>query len=194
MEATYTKIGLLDHVGGGNLGDDATLDAVMHNIEQRRPHAVFTAFSQNPDDTTKRHGIPSYPIRTTNWSFGYSPTRPDATLKEKVKTFASKYKVVFRLLQATNALAIRLPRALGRELWFLAASRRIISAFDLLIISGGGQLTEKDGPWGFPYTIFKWIVLAKSAGVSVAATSVFGRRTFARSRQIRSCRPSSKSW
>jgi polysaccharide pyruvyl transferase WcaK-like protein len=35
-----------------------------------------------------------------------------------------------------------------------------------LIISGGGQLTEKDGPWGFPYTIFKWVVLARSAGVS----------------------------
>jgi polysaccharide pyruvyl transferase WcaK-like protein len=37
--------------------------------------------------------------------------------------------------------------------------------YDLLIISGGGQLTEKDGPWGFPYTIFKWVVLARSAGV-----------------------------
>jgi len=40
-----------------------------------------------------------------------------------------------------------------------------MKSFDLLIISGGGQLTEKDGPWGFPYTIFKWVVLARSAGV-----------------------------
>src|SRR5262249_29699699 len=28
-----------------------------------------------------------------------------------------------------------------------------------------GQLTEKDGPWGFPYRIFKWVMLARSAGV-----------------------------
>ena len=52
-----------------------------------------------------------------------------------------------------------------RELSFLASSRRNLKSLDLLIISGGGQLTEKGGPWGFPYTIFKWVVLARSAGV-----------------------------
>jgi len=34
-----------------------------------------------------------------------------------------------------------------------------------LVISGGGQLTEQGGPWAFPYTIFKWILLAKFARV-----------------------------
>src|SRR5262249_25693283 len=48
---------------------------------------------------------------------------------------------------------------------FLASSRRNIKSFALLIVSGGGQLTEKDGSWGFPYTIFKWVVVARSAGV-----------------------------
>jgi polysaccharide pyruvyl transferase WcaK-like protein len=38
-------------------------------------------------------------------------------------------------------------------------------SFDVLIISGGGQLTEKDGPWAFPYTIFKWVLLARSVRV-----------------------------
>jgi hypothetical protein len=47
---------------------------------------------------------------------------------------------------------------------FLASSRHTMKSFELLIISGGGQLTERDGPWGFPYTIFKWVVLARSAG------------------------------
>src|SRR5262249_49356974 len=48
---------------------------------------------------------------------------------------------------------------------FLFMCRRIIRSLDILVISGGGQLTEKDGPWGFPYTIFKWILLARSVGV-----------------------------
>jgi polysaccharide pyruvyl transferase WcaK-like protein len=52
-----------------------------------------------------------------------------------------------------------------RELWFLVSSRKAIKSIDLLIVSGGGQLTEKDGPWGFPCTIFKWVVLARSSGV-----------------------------
>ena len=172
MERTYAKIGLLNHIGGGNLGDDATLDAVINGVKRRWPRAVITAFSKNPGDTTKRHGITSYPITTRTWSFGYSPTKPAATLKAKVKTLASKYKIAFNLLKAANALAVRLPKALCRELWFLAESRRIIKAFDLLIISGGGQLTEKDGPWAFPYTIFKWVVLAKSAGVRCVVLNV----------------------
>jgi polysaccharide pyruvyl transferase WcaK-like protein len=158
------KIGLLDHVGGGNLGDDATLDAVAGNIKRRWPNAEIVAFSMNPDDTETRHGIMSHPIQRKGWSIGYKPGGTDATLKEIVKALTRKYRAVFYVLKVTNAI-IRLPSELFGELSFLVSSRRIIKSFDLLIISGGGQLTEKDGPWGFPYTIFKWVVLARSAGV-----------------------------
>jgi polysaccharide pyruvyl transferase WcaK-like protein len=57
------KIGLLDHVGGGNLGDDATLDAVADTIKRRWPNAEIVAFSMNPDDTETQHGIMSHSIR-----------------------------------------------------------------------------------------------------------------------------------
>jgi polysaccharide pyruvyl transferase WcaK-like protein len=159
-----TKIGLLDHVGGGNLGDDATLDAVAGNIKRRWPNAEIVAFSMNPDDTETRHGIRSHPIRRKGWSIGYKPAGTEATLKKTVKALTRKYNAVFYLLKATHAVVL-LPVEVFRELSFLVASRRNIKSFDLLIISGGGQLTEKDGPWGFPYTIFKWVVLARSAGV-----------------------------
>ena len=59
MTQADTKIGLLDHVGGGNLGDDATLAAVAANIRRRWPNVEIVAFSMNPDDTEKRHGIMS---------------------------------------------------------------------------------------------------------------------------------------
>ena len=118
----------------------------------------------NPDDTETRHGIRSHPIRRKGWNIGYGPAGTEATLKETVKALAGKYRVVFYLLKATNAV-IRLPSEVFREVSFLVSSRRNIRSFDLLIINGGGQLTERDGPWGFPYTIFKWVVLARSAGV-----------------------------
>jgi polysaccharide pyruvyl transferase WcaK-like protein len=159
------KIALLHHVGGGNLGDDATLEAVAGNIRRRWPAAEIVAFSMNPDDTERRHGIKSYPLRRNCWSIGYRAVGADATFKAKVKALTSKWRPVFYLLKAASAV-IRLPVEMIRELSFLTASSRTIKSFDLLIISGGGQLTEKDGPWGFPYTIFKWVVLARSAGVS----------------------------
>jgi len=38
----------------------------------------------------------------------------------------------------------------------------IIRTFDILIISGGGQLLDSwGGPWKYPYTILKWVLLAK---------------------------------
>jgi polysaccharide pyruvyl transferase WcaK-like protein len=164
LTQAHTRIGLLHHVGGGNLGDDATLDAVADNIKRRWPNAQIVAFSMNPDDTEARHGIMSHPVRRKGWSIGYKPAGTEATLKETVKALTRKYRVLFYLLKATNAV-FRLPSEVLRELSFLVSSRRKIKSFDLLIISGGGQLTEKDGPWGFPYTIFKWVVLARSAGV-----------------------------
>src|SRR5713226_310002 len=67
------KIGLLHHVGGGNLGDDASLDAVMHNIKSRWPDSVIFGFSMNPSDTQTRHAIPSYPLRTETWNLVEQP-------------------------------------------------------------------------------------------------------------------------
>src|SRR5258708_19623140 len=158
------KIGLLNHVGGGNLGDEATLGAVADNIKRRWPNAEIVAFSMNPEDTKARHGVMSHPIRRKGWTIGYKPAGTEATIKETLKALTRKYRAVFYLLKGANA-AVRLPSELLGELSFLVSSRRNIKSFDLLIISGGGQLTEKDGPWGFPYTIFKWVVLARSAGV-----------------------------
>jgi polysaccharide pyruvyl transferase WcaK-like protein len=171
LPKSRTKIGLLHHVGGGNLGDDATLSAVADNIRRRWPNAEIVAFTMNPDDTETRHGIRSHPIRREGWSIGYTPAGTQASFKARVKALTRKYRPVRYLLRAAGAL-VRLPAVVLRELSFLVSSRRRIRSFDLLIVSGGGQLTEKDGPWGFPYTIFKWVVLARSAGVSCIFLSV----------------------
>src|ERR1700740_3156817 len=56
------KIGLLDHMGYGNLGDAATQDVAIANIRKRLPDAQLIGFSLVPSDTTMRHGIPCYPI------------------------------------------------------------------------------------------------------------------------------------
>jgi len=141
MAWPYTKIALLHHTGGGNLGDDATMDAVIRNILGRWPEAEISAFSMNPEDTSKKHGIPSYPIRRHTWSIGYSSTK---TISNPV---------------------VRIPRAVFRELAFLVSSLRNLRSFDLLVVSGGGQLTERSGPWGFPYAVFTWGLMAKAARI-----------------------------
>ncbi len=164
MSWTNMRIGLLHHVGGGNLGDDATLASVAGNIRQRWPRAEIIALSMNPSDTEARHGIASYPVRRTGWSIEQTPPAPQRTLKARAKAFMRKRKRLFYPLKVTSA-TIRLTAGMFRELTFLMSSHHLIRSLDLLIVSGGGQLTERDGPWAFPYTIFKWALLARWAGV-----------------------------
>src|SRR3979411_3073849 len=89
------KIGLLHHVGGGNLGDDASLDAVIHNIKSRWPEAEIFGFTMNPEDTQRRHGIPAYAIRQQTWNFGNSPVNDKISFKQRAKTAVRKYRSVF---------------------------------------------------------------------------------------------------
>jgi polysaccharide pyruvyl transferase WcaK-like protein len=164
MEQTQTRIALLHHTGGGNLGDDALMDVVIHNIGRRWPEADITALSMNPEDTVKKHGIPSYPIRSYTWGIGYGSARMGAPQ-------TSNHGFIGRL-RTTNNPAVRLLRAILRELAFLVASLRVLKFFDLLIVSGGGQLTERSGPWGFPYAIFIWVLMAKAARVKCVFLNV----------------------
>jgi polysaccharide pyruvyl transferase WcaK-like protein len=71
MTKTGKKIGLLHRVGGGNLGDDATLESVASSVRRRLPPAEIVALSMNPNDTEARHGIKSHPIRRNCWSIRY---------------------------------------------------------------------------------------------------------------------------
>jgi polysaccharide pyruvyl transferase WcaK-like protein len=149
------RIALLHHTGGGNLGDDAIVESIISNIRHRWPEATIAAISMNPEDTERRHGIASYPIRRHTWALGYKPAVPEAN--------STSGRSLLHWIRATGSPLIRLPRAVLSELAFLVGSGRRIKTFDVIILCGGGQLTDRSGPWGFPYAIFTWFLLAKSA-------------------------------
>ncbi len=157
MKQTRTKIALLHHAGCGNLGDTAIIDSVIDNIRLRWGDAEIAVFSMNPDDTAERHGVASYPIRRYRWTSG-SPIAAQPSEPGR-RGFTDWVK-------ETKNPAIRFPRAVFRELAFFIESYRAVRGFDLLIVSGGGQLTERGGPWSFPYALFVWSLIAKRAGVS----------------------------
>jgi polysaccharide pyruvyl transferase WcaK-like protein len=172
MDRPPRTIGLLHHIGGGNLGDDATQAAVMLNIRKRWPHVALIGFSANPDDTRARHGIPSYAIRRNPWILGARAGRTPVTVKGNIKSVLRKNRLLFGLLRALHSVGFRAPRELAAEIVFLARAFRVLRSVDLLIINGGGQLTEWGGPWGFPYTICKWTLLARLAKVKCVFLNV----------------------
>ena len=165
------RIGLIHHLGHGNLGDDATLDAVAENIRRRWSDAVIIAFTLNPVDTQERHGMPAYALRRDSklppvpMGAQAEPAPIKTGLKARVKGVLKRNKFLLKVLKDANALLIERPKALMQELSFLVESFRIVKSLDLSIVCGGGQLLDSwGGPWGFPYTLFKWILLARLSG------------------------------
>jgi polysaccharide pyruvyl transferase WcaK-like protein len=62
---------------------------------------------------------------------------------------------------------------LFRELAFVLRSIPRLARADLLIIPGSGQLQDyQTGPWGYPYTCFKWVLLARLMRIKVVFMSV----------------------
>jgi polysaccharide pyruvyl transferase WcaK-like protein len=162
MKQTTRKVALLHHTGCGNLGDDAIIDVVIENIRQRWADAEIAVFSMNPLDTAEKHGITTFAIRRYTWNL-----RPKAAVPNR----SAQPKFAGAIRRAARKMA-RVPVALFSELAFLWKAYRKISSFDLMVVSGGGQLTERGGPWSFPYALFVWSWLAKLAGVKVAFLSV----------------------
>jgi polysaccharide pyruvyl transferase WcaK-like protein len=163
----HQKVGIFHHCGGGNLGDDATMEAMIQNIKGRWPDAAICGFSMNPSDTQARHGIRSYPIRRTTWTLGGGSGNGGAlSSKGRVKAVALRHPALFAILRTVYRLAFKVPAACYGEVCLLVRSLRVLRSFDLLVMGGGGQLTGGwGGPWKFPYTIFKWVFLARLARV-----------------------------
>jgi len=152
------KIGLLDHMGYGNLGDAATQEALIANVKTRVPDAQIVGFSLNPDDTRKRHNILCYSI--THWHPGL---RKSGQTSADGRNLRSRVKSILKKIPVVSAMAL-CARNLVRELVHLGRSFKILRSLDSLIIAGGGQLCELwRGPWSHPYNVFKFSVLTKLA-------------------------------
>jgi polysaccharide pyruvyl transferase WcaK-like protein len=60
-----------------------------------------------------------------------------------------------------------------REFRHLFHGYHFLRTRDLLIVSGGGQMNEEwGGPWGQPFALFKWAVLAHAARIPYVIASV----------------------
>ncbi len=173
------KIGILGHVGNQNLGDEAIVAAVIQNINCRYPDAQIYGFTSNPEDTKKRHKIAAFPIHQIdkrmdykNNVMGLHSSGVSAKVTQQIKITLKAIPVVYAFLRGLQKrwhiflTSLREPR-------FLIQCYRSLKGIDLLIIAGSQQLIDYvGGPWAFPYTLFKWVLLAKAVNTKVAFVSV----------------------
>lgn len=191
------KIGLLSPSGLGNLGDAAIQDAVIQNIKKRLPTAELFGITLNPEDTRKRHGIPAFTMSGFSTLSGYMVINPKSNIKNAAKkkeeeenleepdeedwkkSLKNWAKGKFRASPLVYIFLKVIYRTIFwvsnifKEAIHLIKSYRFLRSFDLLIVSGSGQLDDFwGGPWGKPYALFRWAIIAKMAQTKFIFLSV----------------------
>lgn len=179
------RIGVFGHVGNGNLGDEAIMSAVIQSIKHRCPGAEIVGFTLNPKDTRERHKIAAVPIRRIgkikeNATFLRPSQAGDQKYQQSFEKLLSQIKTNIKNISLLYAFLKKLQKswhalqASVKELRFVFQCYRNIKGIDFLIIAGSHQLIDciAGGAWGHPYTLFKWVLVAKMVKTKVAFMSV----------------------
>jgi polysaccharide pyruvyl transferase WcaK-like protein len=168
--APRLKIAVVANAGNTNLGDEAVLASTMAALRARLVDASICVYTVNPPDTAERHGVDSAPLRsrvTSRLPASRPRRRPDS-----LRAVVRRIPVVAPILRA-GVRCIHGANRLAREPAFIVRSWRGLRETDLLMIAGSNQLEDWfGGPWGYPYTILLWTVLARLVGAPVAFVSV----------------------
>ena len=174
------KIGLLTPYSGGNLGDGAILEAVIHNLKNRIPNVLIFGITLFPEDTEIRHRILSFPIssysnkyytlfKLKNDKHTDSKEKKHLWLFSNLKIKVKNSKLAYRFLKPAHDI---ISQSLN-EFLHINRALRFSRKLDILIVSGGGQLDEYwGGPWGHPYVLFKWALIGKVVKTKFVIMSV----------------------
>lgn len=147
-ERNRPKIAIFGHFGAGNFGNESTLQAILHHLRLLVPNAEVTCICTSPETVAAAYHIAAVPISGV-------VVKP-RTLRNPLARLARK-------------LFIGIPREMYRWLSGLNTLRGTRA----LIIPGTGLLTDAYGlrNWG-PYSVFKWVVIAKLCRAKVFFVSV----------------------
>lgn len=147
-----TTISFFGNFGTQNLGNEYTLQAIIHNARKYLPDAQLNCICTDPEDASARHNVPAFLI-----SYRYD------------KGHRSRVRGDTVIVRWLRRLLIRLPLELIQ--WFKAF--RTLKGTGMLVMTGTGMLGDFGiGPFDLHYEILKWSLLAKLRRTKLLFVSV----------------------
>jgi polysaccharide pyruvyl transferase WcaK-like protein len=144
--AAPKTLALFGMFGVGNLGNECTLEAMLHNIRRLLPDSDVCCICAGPDDTTLTYNVPTCDIREM----------PLAPVKNGM------LRLLRRVLVGTATELLRWVKAIRR-----------LKGTNMLIMTGTGMLSDLDiPPMGLHYDILRWSIAAKLARCKLMFVSV----------------------
>lgn len=142
------RIGLFGRLASGNIGNDASMEAILAYLREKHPTATVDAMCNGPERMWSHYGIPATKLfhETT---FARRPSRP---------------------VRAAFLLVEKLADTVTIAAW--------VRCHDVVIIPGMGVLeaTLPVDPWSLPYSMFMLSVYGKLFRTKVALISVGASR------------------
>lgn len=138
------RIGLFGLLGSGNLGNDVSMESVLHYLRTDHPQAIVDVMGKGPETIVDRYGVPAVFM---NWYQRYEKT-------------------------ATGLPAILL-KSLGKVI-DVPRTAAWVRRHDGVIIPGMGTMEASLPlkSWGLPYSFLIACASAKLFGVKVAFVSI----------------------
>jgi polysaccharide pyruvyl transferase WcaK-like protein len=132
--------------GVGNLGNDASLEAMLHHIRLRQPGVAITCVCGDPSKVAATYGIQTMPFDMMQEPYQQN-----------------------RILRSARWLIKRSTA----EVDFWLNTTRWLRTVQHLIIVGTGILDDfGERPWRLPYDLFKWCWAARLVGTKLVFLSV----------------------
>ncbi len=139
MSGRRRKVQFWGNFGTRNLGNECTLQAIIHNARKAWPDAELGCICPEPEDVRRRHGIEATALHE-------GAERPRSGLPGPLRKLAR----------------------LARDAGDFARAVRTLSGTDRLIVAGTGVLSDTgEGAFGLPYLMLRWALAARLGGCSV---------------------------
>jgi polysaccharide pyruvyl transferase WcaK-like protein len=175
-DATRQRIALFGNFGGGNLGNEATLQAMVDNLRRHMPNAEITCICPEPETTPSQYNISAVPIRAhfPIWKLvgvSNSDDKPAGGSSGSISgTAPHRWIKAFVELRALRICAYPFVDAYR---WFKGIAS--LKNCNLLIMTGTGMVSDFTiTPFGLHYDIFRWAVIAKLCRCKLLFVSVGG--------------------
>ncbi len=137
------RIALFGQFGAGNLGNEASLEAMIRTIRAQIPQAAMTVICSRPDVVSSTFGLPAI-----DW------------MPPGIRSSA---------LALVNRIFLKVPYKSVAPLRCAAALR----GFDMLLVPGTGLLDDfGERAAGGPFAILSWMLGARLAGCGVMMASI----------------------
>lgn len=144
LQTASTRVGLFGLLGCGNIGNDASMEAVIRYIRARHPGVTIDAMCLGAETVRQEYGIEAISLR---WSVNYE--------RAVFKAVAPAFKVLSRFVDLVRTAA-----------W--------VRRHEVVIVPGMGVLETSlpTRPWHMPYSMFLVLLWGRIFGIRTALVSV----------------------